>query len=237
MNTVEITARRKLKKDSLPQMVMDCIYQELLEGKLKPGDLLPSEADLSEKLAVGKSSIREAIKMLNVIGIVESVQGEGTFIKTDVDDTVINPLTYQLVILQGTDEQILELRYWLEPSYTLLAMTKASEEDIARIKNTVVEFEKKIASNTQTAMDDLAFHEAILDATHNPYIIRIGKTMLHLFEASIQKSMNTIPNTALEDHKRILDAFLKKDRDALNEAVTKSFDGWKQMLNHLYDNE
>ena len=151
---------------------------------------------------------------------------------TSIDEAAVNPMTYQMVLMQGADEQILELRYCLEPAYTLLAMRKATPEDLEKIHDTVVNLERKICTNSQTAQDDLAFHEAILDATHNPYLIRIGKTILQLFEASIQKSMCNIPDQALEDHRRIIEAFEQKDSDALHEAVLKSFVGWEKMLYH-----
>lgn len=224
--------QKRIKKPSVANTVMQRVYDALLEGEIKPGDLLPSEAELSEQLNVGKSSVREAIKMLSAIGVVESVQGEGTFIRTSIDEAAVNPMTYQMVLMQGADEQILELRYCLEPAYTLLAMRKATPEDLEKIHDTVFNLERKICTNSQTAQDDLAFHEAILDATHNPYLIRIGKTILQLFEASIQKSMCNIPDQALEDHRRIIEAFEQKDSDALHEAVLKSFVGWEKMLYH-----
>lgn len=221
---------KRIKKPSITNEVMQCIYDALLHGELKGGDLLPSEAELSEQLNVGKSSVREAIKMLSAIGVVESVQGEGTFVRTSVDDAALNPLTYQMLLMQDTDENILELRYCIEPAYTMLAMTKATEADLEKIRAAVASLEEKVLAHTQTAQDDLAFHEAILEATHNPYMIRIGRTVLQLFEASIQKSMCNIPDQAVEDHHRILDAFERKDRDALHAAVMQSFVGWESML-------
>lgn len=222
--------KKRIKKPAIANTVMQRIYDALLQGEIKPGDLLPSEAELSEQLCVGKSSVREAIKMLNAIGVVESVQGEGTFVRTSVDEAAVNPLTYQMVLMQSTDEQIFELRYCIEPAYTLLAMQKATPEDLEKIRATIDNLEYKIQTNSQTAKDDLAFHIAILEATHNSYMIRIGKTVLQLFEASIQKSMYNIPGQALIDHRQILDAFEKKDEKALYDAVIKSFIGWDQML-------
>lgn len=226
----ESALRNKISRPSLAQTVMQRIYDALLGGEIKPGDLMPSEAVLSEQLNVGKSSVREAIKMLSAIGVVESVQGEGTFIRKTVDEAAINPMTYQLLLMNGTDEHILELRYCIEPAYTMLAMQKAKPEDLEKMRKAIDLLEEKIKNHTQTAKDDLAFHEAILDATYNPYLIRIGKTILHLFEASIQKSMKNIPDQAVEDHRRILEAFEKKDEKGVYEAVIQSFVGWEKML-------
>ena len=135
---------KRIKKPSITNTVMQRIYDALLHGEIKGGDLLPSEAELSEQLNVGKSSVREAIKMLSAIGVVESVQGEGTFVRTTVDEAALNPLTYQMVLLQDADEKILELRYCIEPAYTQLAMVNANPEDLKKIRATVESLEEKV---------------------------------------------------------------------------------------------
>jgi DNA-binding FadR family transcriptional regulator len=94
---------------------MENIKHAILDGTIKPGDLLPSEAEMSEQMDVGKSSVREAIKMLSAMGVVESIQGEGTYVRSNVDDQGINPMVYQLVLMQGSNEQIFQLREMLEP--------------------------------------------------------------------------------------------------------------------------
>jgi GntR family transcriptional regulator, transcriptional repressor for pyruvate dehydrogenase complex len=221
------------KRPSLSYVVMENIKQAILDGTIKPGDLLPSEAEMSEQMGVGKSSVREAIKMLSAMGVIESIQGEGTYVRSKVDDQGINPMVYQLVLMQGSNEQIFQLREMLEPAYTQLAMEQASPDDIEKIVNTVDELERKVALGTQTAQDDLAFHEAVLHATHNPFVIKIGMTSMHLFEASINNSMLSIPGQAVYDHRRIMDAMLQKDKDILREAVLMSFEGWKKTLRSM----
>ncbi|NLZ90239.1 MAG: FadR family transcriptional regulator [Clostridiales bacterium] len=219
------------KRPTVVNGIIDLVFNALLQKKIKPGDMLPSENELSRQLGVGKSSVREAIKMLSAIGIVESIQGEGTYIRTSIDESAVNPLIYQMVFMQETNDNIFELRYIFEPAYVQLAMEKATAEDIELIQEAAKILEDKVRTNEQTAKDDIAFHEAILNATHNPLVIRIGRTILQLFEASIQKSMMSIPEQAVSDHKSILEAFKSKDSSLLHNAVIKSFEGWKRMLN------
>lgn len=220
-----------MKRPSVANGIMQLIFDALLQSEIRPGDLLPSETELSEQLGVGKSSVREAIKMLSAIGVVESIQGEGTYIRTSVDESAVNPLIYQMVFMQETNEHIFELRYVFEPAYVQLAMEKATPEDIQMIRDAAIALEEKVHLNKQTAKDDIAFHEAILNATHNPLVIRIGRTILQLFEASIQKSMMSIPQQAISDHTSILHAFESKDSYLLHKAVITSFEGWRKMLN------
>ncbi len=125
---------KPVRNKSLSKMVMESIKEVLIQKTLKPGDRLPTETELCESLGVGKSSVREAIKMLEVLGVVETRQGEGTYIAKKIAETSVNPLVYQLLIDDGSVSDILELRRMFEPSYTLLALEKATDEDISRIQ-------------------------------------------------------------------------------------------------------
>ncbi len=226
----EAILSKVIKKPSVAYTVMQRITQAIINHEINPGDELPSETELSISMGVGKSSVREAIKMLSVMGVVESVQGDGTFIRHSVDEQGINPLVYQMILMQSGDEYIFELRKMFEPAYTLLAMEHATPEDIKKIAKAVENLELNVQANKQTANDDLSFHEAILQATHNPYVIKIGQTVLQLFVASIRNSMSNIPGQAVADHKMILQAFIDRDKAKLTEAVYQSFEGWSKML-------
>ncbi|MCL1796029.1 MAG: FadR family transcriptional regulator [Clostridia bacterium] len=230
MQGQDSTLTKTIEKPSIASTVLNRITEAIVKREIKPGELLPSEAALSENMGVGKSSVREAVKMLNILGIVETVQGEGTFVRESVDKAGINPLVYQMILSQGGSDEIFELRQMFEPAYTLLAMQKATEEDLAAIRHAVTHLEERVRRGEQTAKDDLAFHEAILQATHNRYVAKIGHTMLQLYEASISSSMVKIPERAVADHKRIYQAFVAKSEEALLEAVYESFEGWATML-------
>jgi len=117
-----------------------------------------------------------------------------------------------------------------EPAYSVMAMERATPEDIERIRAVLDRFEEAIRKGTQVAEDDIAFHMAILQTTRNPLVIRIGETIFQLFKPSISLSMRTIPEIALRDHRRIFKAFLKKDETELRHAILKSYEGWKKSL-------
>lgn len=219
-----------VNKDSVVFLVVERIKEALINKELKPGNYLPSEAELSKNLGVGNSSIREAIKMLQALGVVEVRRGRGTIIREYPGEDIINPLIFQLIMEHANIKDILDFRIMFEPEYTIMAMKRATKKDIEKIKNTVDNFETVIKNGTQKAEDDLAFHSAILQSTYNPFVIKIGETILQLYKASISKSMKNIPEIALRDHQRIFEAFCEKNEKKLREAVIKSFDGWKKSL-------
>lgn len=227
----KIFSLKPLSNGSVPIQVMERIKEGLINGELHPGDKLPTEAEFCKGMGIGKSSVREGLKMLAVLGIVESKHGNGYYISNSVPENSVNTLVYQMLLDSGTSTHITELRAIYEPAYTRLALKKATEQNIEAIKKAHYDFIEKVNTGKQTAEDDLAFHEAILNATNNPYIIRIGMTILQLFHGSIRRSMNFIPKTAVQDHQKILDAFLAKNEQELIEAVISSFAGWKSMMN------
>jgi GntR family transcriptional repressor for pyruvate dehydrogenase complex len=221
---------KPLGRKSVVKQVLDHFREALIKKELKPGDYLPSETELTESFGVGKTSIREAVKMLEAVGIVEVKQGHGTYIREKPAEDTLTPMIFQLIVDQGTHEQLIQLRELFEPGYMSLALQQATDEEIARIGESIDEFERKIEAGTQRAEDDLNFHYRILEATHNPFIIRIGRTVLQLFTASVTQSMRTIPDVALKDHRAIFRALEARDPNALEQAVQKSFEGWQQSL-------
>lgn len=212
----------------LTDQVIDRITTALIHKELKPGDKLPTENELVALLKVGRSSVREAIKVLQAMGVVEVRRGDGTYVSSQVSGIAVNPMLYQLLLERGTMEDLLELRVMFEPAYTLLAARKATEEDFKSIKEAQQHCEKLALQNKHTGDDDIAFHTAILHATHNPYVIRIGEVILKVFMESINRSSTQSPSSVIEDHRKIYDALLSRNETALNAAVLHSFQGWIQ---------
>lgn len=227
------TLDQPLHQGSVVSLVVDRIKEALLKRELRPGDFLPSEPILAKNLGVSKSTVREAVKMLQAFGVVEIKRGQGTVICTTPSESLVNPLIFQMILEGGQNDHIIDMRRLLEPLFTITAMKRATDDDIAAIKATVDHFEATISAGTPEAKDDIAFHIAILKATHNPYLIRIGETILQLFEASISWSMRNIPDIALRDHKLIFSAFIEKNETKLYQAVINSFEGWKKSLSEF----
>lgn len=217
-------------KDSIVSSVIDRIREALLRRDLKPGDYLPSETELTQTLGVSKSSVREAVKMLQAMGVVEVRRGQGTLVRTHPGAAFISPMIFQLILESGYPEDLVELRLMFEPAFAVMAMQRATDEDLAQIAKALERLEASVRSGTQVAEDDLAFHLAILRATGNRLVVRIGETIFQLFEPSISISMQHIPERAVEDHRRIYEALCARDEARLREAVLQSYDGWKESL-------
>lgn len=223
----------KKKKEKVAHLVMNKIKNALITGRIKPGDKLPSIAELASEMNVGVSSVREAIKMLEGFGVLESRHGEGTFICTDLNDDSVNPLTFQLMILSKNTDDLIEFRKMFESSYTFMALENATQDEINHIQD-VVEKQYKKTTPADTK-DEMEFHKAVLNCSHNKYVIKVGETMLELFLATIQKQP-VLANkySVYENHMKIYEALRDKNKQMLYEALEESFVGWK--IKYLTDN-
>ena len=218
-------------KDSVVSVVLTRIKEALLRKTLRPGDYLPSETELTKTFGVSKSSVREAVKMLQAMGVVEVRRGQGTRVRQHPGPDTISPLVFRLIMEAGYPDDLVELRLMFEPAFAVMAMERATDEDRDRIRQALERLERSVRSGSPTADDDIAFHLAILQATRNPLVIRIGETIFQLFRALHQRVRCNISRPAPS---RITDASSRRSARAIRlasaTAVFKSYDGWKESL-------
>lgn len=122
---------KKINRSSVVQRVIDRLTQAMLSGELKPGDKIPTEMELSEQLGVARNSIREAIKILVYIGVLEIKRAEGTFVCNGFSESLIDPMIYGIILNQQNEQELHELRAMVETGVMRLAVEKCSEEEIA----------------------------------------------------------------------------------------------------------
>jgi GntR family transcriptional repressor for pyruvate dehydrogenase complex len=219
------------KKEKVTDLVLSQIRDSLMRGELKPGDKLPGTSELAGKMGVGISSVREAIKMLESLGAVESRQGEGTFVSTTCREGAANAFEIQFMLLPRTAEYLVQFRELYETAYTHLAMEQATPADLEQIEAVVVALEEKVKRLPPSALvetqDELDFHQTVLYCTHNPYVIKIGEVSLELFFDALQDRLAPLKITdAAEDHRNILEALRAKDTERLHKVFQKSFPAW-----------
>ena len=218
-------------KQSLSKMVVEKIKEGVVSGAIAPGDFLPSEAELSERFGVGKSSVREAIKMLEALGVVEICKGNGSRIRTSVDTTVMNPLIFQMILQskEESKEKLVEFHKMIEISGSMLAIDKADEADIEKLKKIHEKTKQDFKKGRATVENDLEFHKAIYESTHNPFIVSIGESLMELFQPSLVISNRDYSKIVTENHDKILKALIARDKELMEQAITDSLTQWKEL--------
>ncbi|GHU69981.1 GntR family transcriptional regulator [Spirochaetia bacterium] len=220
------------KKEKITDLVLTQIKDSLKRGELKPGDKLPGTSELAAKMGVGISSVREAIKMLESLGAVESRQGEGTFVCNALREGAANAFEIQFMLLPRTAEYLVQFRELYETAYTQLAMEQATPAELEQVEAIVIALEEKVRRLSPAALmepkDELDFHRSVLYCTHNPYIIKIGEVSLELFFDAVQDQLAPLKiNDAAEDHRNILEALRNKDTARLRKVFQKSLPAWQ----------
>jgi DNA-binding FadR family transcriptional regulator len=169
----------------------------VIRGDLEPGDDLPSEDRLSHEFGVSRPVIREAIKHLSVLGLVESRQGRQTRVAPYESWNHFAPEILAVRRDTGTVEdvllELLELRRMIEVESSALAATRATPEDIAAMETALLELDGSLDDPVRFTRADIAFHDAILRATQNHLIPRLFDVLRPLLEFGREISLSTRP--------------------------------------------
>ncbi len=195
-----------VEEKSLPQKISEDIIAFILEENLHPGDRLPNESILSERLAVGRSSIREAMKLLASRNIVTIKQGSGTYVAS-TPGMVDDPLGFTFI---GNKEKLvhdlLEVRFLLEPSIAAMAATNANDDDIRKIVDLCDEVEQLLIEKKDHTQKDIDFHTAIAMSSKNvvvPRLIPVINSSIPLF---VETTGNRLKTETIETHREITNA-------------------------------
>ncbi len=214
----------------LSRQVTNSIIRLIAEKKLGPGDVLPTELQIAEQLQVSKSSVREAIKMLEALGVVEIRRGLNTIISENPQRGYLNVMMTHLYLNSGTLEELRVFRRTFEAAYTSLALEMADQKDLEAIGQALEQFRAALEAGRLTVEDDIRFHSRILTATHNSFLISLGNALNELFREAIGVSLHTNPEIALHDHEKIYQAIVDRNPVAAVEAIGKSADQWAESL-------
>ncbi len=202
--------------------VMHALADWIDRAALKPGDRLPAERELMAALAVGRSTVREVIRQLQALGIVESRKGSGTYLLRTVSAATVHmPLSMETPRLRDALLQTLDVRRGLEGEASALAALRHTEDDLRVIAERLDEMERVHHEKGTAGREDLAFHLAIYDATHNPLFPQLLEQMREAFESFWAKPFDR-PDFARRSfpfHRELYDAIAARDADAAREKT------------------
>ena len=204
-----------------PAIIVRRILELIESGELKQGDKLPNEMGIVKQTEISRTSVREALSALELMGIIERVPGEGTFIASTLPLKAANSKDLLLKFLVDTENvngsfEALEARVALEPSVALMAARRAEPEDIETMDAILEKMEKSIKDNETGAFLDLDydFHLAIAKATQNDVLFEMNKQLLELANLHMWRTFKInlgLLKPTLDAHRKILGAIKKRD--------------------------
>lgn len=208
---------RAAKKKKLYEDIVDQIQAQIDSGKLKSGDKLPSERELSEIFGVSRNTVREAIKSLEQNHTLKSVPGSGTFIFLKSSKHWIDLLAMSLFEETNTLLNVFEFRKMLEPQVARLAAENATSQEISELEEIIHKQEETlIAENYDSSLIislDNKFHQIIAKASNNKVIFevvkRINDLLSHSREEGFQSKLRI--EMSIEGHRKIFEAIKTKN--------------------------
>lgn len=204
---------------SLSEKISDDIITYILKEGLHPGDRLPNELILSKSMGVGRSSLREAMKLLASRNIVDIRQGSGTYVSED-PGMAKDPLGLTFIEdRQKLAYDLLEVRFLLEPSIAASAAQHADAEDIKKLQTICSEIEALLCNNQDYTEKDIEFHTAIAMSSKNLVVPRLVPIINSSIELFIDLTNRSLLQETLETHRGILDAIAAHDPIAAQDAM------------------
>jgi GntR family transcriptional repressor for pyruvate dehydrogenase complex len=195
------------KKTRIYEIIVVQLSELIQDGTLRPGERLPPERELAAQLQVSRASVREALRSLELQGLLSSRQGSGTFIAAISQEELLRAFA-RLTEEGQTLRDIFELRFLLEPPIAAMAARRATPQDIARLEATLKEQEQQIHLGQSGVEADVAFHAALAQATHNGALLRLGATLMEVLAPSRDTHLQMPERSRLSllSHRRILEA-------------------------------
>ena len=204
------------------------IKDMILAGELKPGDRLPPEKELSEALGLSRSSLREAVKALEIIHVLDVRRGDGTYVTSLKPEVLLGAMSFMADIHQ--DASVLELfavRRILEPAAAAMACARVTPADVARLRSLLAE----VAQNTSVddlVAHDLIFHRTVCELSGNAYLTSLLDTLSgSTLRARVWRGLTedgSVERT-LTEHRGIVDALESGDAELVRSQVTVHVSG------------
>jgi GntR family transcriptional regulator, transcriptional repressor for pyruvate dehydrogenase complex len=206
--------------------------ERLILKKLRPGDRLPSERELAELLRVSRGSIRDAIRSLELMGLVEPRQGTGTIVRAISTESLTNPFANALKRRKELVSELLDFRKMLEPSLAARAAIHASLDDILEMEEILRRQEEKQKLGDAAVDEDQEFHYSVALASDNSVVLKVLDILMDLLRDTRARSLQVEmrPQKSLAGHRRILAAIKRHDAEAAKSAMRRHLEDVEEIV-------
>jgi GntR family transcriptional repressor for pyruvate dehydrogenase complex len=222
----EVIRRNKVYEEVAQQI------ERLILKKLQPGDKLPSERELAEMLGVSRSSIRDAIRGLELMGMVEPRQGAGTIVREVSSDSLINPFSNALKRRRESVSELLDFRKMLEPPLAARAAAHASADEVSEMEEILERQQAKQAQGESTVAEDSEFHYSVALASGNSVVLKVLDILMDLLRDTRERSLQVEGRAqkSIAGHRRILAAIKRHDAEGAKSAMRRHIEDVEEIV-------
>jgi GntR family transcriptional regulator, transcriptional repressor for pyruvate dehydrogenase complex len=208
-------------KENVTHLLILRFQQLMSDGLLTPGTKLPPERELATSFGVARSSLRQALKVLEIMGVITQKVGNGSYLNKDASSVLSVPMEFLFLLDDTSIQELMEIRLMVEPALAAKAAERATPEDIALLRQSIRDLEGSETNRVQLASADLMFHRTIFRATGNRLSGRlfhiIHRAMLNMIKVTSQ--LVELEHT-LQFHQAVLEAIEQHDARRASSLMT-----------------
>jgi GntR family transcriptional regulator, transcriptional repressor for pyruvate dehydrogenase complex len=221
-----------LEKTPVGLLAVQAIQSLIIDGQLKPGDALPAERDLAASLGISRPSLREAIRALNTMNLLETRHGGGTFVTSLDPQLLVQPINFLLRVDRASLSHLFDVRIVLEVGAARLAAPRITDMDVAHLEGLAAAADSALNDPSRYIDLDFQIHTAIVEATGNPIYLSLYRSIADLSIESRKRTARrgATRRRAHEDHLAIVAALRQRDPDAAASAMHDHLSGIRDGL-------
>lgn len=228
-----------VKQQNVAEVISNQILDLLRNKELQPGDKLPPERELAEMLGTSRPSLREALRALSIMKIIEVRQGDGTYVTSLRPEDLVEHLDFIFRLDDSTMMKLFEARKVVEVGNVALAAQRITDEELDALEDCLHRSEKFVDDPEEFLQVDTELHEIITLASRNPMLTRFMLSVSSLVSASRQKTgrVTGITQQTATDHRKIVAALKARDPQAASAAMLHHLEHVEQGYQRALDNE
>lgn len=218
-------------KEDVTHLLILRFQQLLSDGVLAPGTKLPSERELATNFGVARSSLRQALKVLEIMGVITQKVGDGSYLNKDASSVLAVPMEFLFLLDDTSLQELTEMRLMMEPALAAKAAERANTQHIALLRQSIVDLEHSKHDRVQLVASDILFHRAIFQASGN----RLAGRLFHtIHRAMLNMIMVTSQLVDLEHtlhfHQPILEAIEQRNPELAARLMTDHLNDARDLL-------
>lgn len=225
-------------KEDVTHLLILRFQQMMSDGVLRPGTKLPPERELAAYFKVARSSLRPALKVLEIMGVIKQKVGDGSYLNRDASSVLAVPMEFLFLLDDTSVQELTELRFLMEPALAAKAAERANSEDIALLRQSIMDLESSGGDRVKLVASDLLFHRAIFQASGNRLMGRLFHT---IHRSMLNMMMVTSQMVALEHtvafHKPILAAIEQRNAPQASRLMTAHLADAANLLTQIQEQE
>lgn len=218
-------------KEDVTRLLIQRFQLMLRDDEIQQGSRLPPERELAAHFKVARSSLRQALKVLEIMGVITQRVGDGSYLNTDTSTVLLVPMEFLCLLEDTSVQEVIELRLLIEPGRARLAAERATPDDIALLHQSIREFEASAHDTLKLVSAHLLFHHAIFKAAQNGPAASVFHSLHRAMARMILVTLQLVdPEHTLAFHKPIAEAIAHRDGDLAARLTTDHLNDARDIL-------